>query len=100
MLWICPARQVDHAAVAEDKLHLGAARSPVLIRNQVSMSQCPARLQPELGAGHDRAQEGHLVALRECRIAAHLCQRNAREPVGSDVPGQGERHLLLDFWIV
>jgi len=90
------ARQVDHPAIADDELNLGDALLAVLERQQVGVAEGAARLQPELRALHDRAEETGLVARREGRRLANLCQRDAREAVGRHVLGQGQCHLLLD----
>jgi hypothetical protein len=86
------ARQVDHAAVADDDLRLGAHGLPLAAdllalveRQDVGVAERVARLEAELRALDDGAQERHRVALRELGHLAHLGRGDARHALGGHV---------------
>src|SRR5690554_860913 len=89
------AGQFKQAAVAGDEGDLERAGLVVLEWHEVRVAEWP-RLEPELCAGHQRAEERRRVSLYKLRCLPHDGGGDTRQPVGVHVLGQcaGDLGLL------
>jgi len=88
------ARQVDHAAIADDELGL------LPVGKDVGMAEAVAGLKAKLCGLDNSAQKTFRLALAEGRNLAQLGKSNPGHALGGHVAWEGRRDLALEAGIL